>query len=459
MSQLVSLGWNKILDYLNQGQERSVKAKKNILGSFFIKGASILISLIMVPLTIDYVNPSRYGIWLTLSSIVGWFAFFDIGLTQGLRNKFAEAMAFNDFKQAKIYVSTTYAALILIFVTVWLVFLIVNSYLDWTSILKVDNSMVSELSILVVIIFTYFCLQFILKTITSILTADQQPAKASFIELIGQLMSLVSIVLLVTFTEGSLINLGLALCISPVLVLIVANYLLFNGKYKKFKPTLSSVDFKFTRGLFQLGGKFFIIQIAAIVQYESANIIIARNFTTTDVTAFNIVYKYFGIINMAFTIFLTPFWSASTEAFLNKDFQWIKNSIKKYNLLNILLCLVGAVMLYFAQDIYDLWLGKGTIQIDFELSLWGFLFFTLFIFGSKYVSFLNGISALRIQFWSSIFSPIAYIFVALALINKVGMGVSALFIAAILANINGILLAPLQYYMVVVKKKKGIWVK
>lgn len=459
MIQKIRSGFQKISTYLNDGQERSVKAKKNILGALLIRGTSILISLAMVPLTIDYVNPSRYGIWLTLSSIVGWFAFFDIGLTQGLRNKFAEALAEGDKEQAKIYVSTTYASLALIFFLVWLVFLFTNSFLDWSSILKVDSAMVTELSTLVVIVFTYFCLQFILKTVTSILTADQQPAKASFIELIGQFISLLSIIFLVVFTEGSLINLGLALCISPIMVLLVANYVLFSGKYKEFKPSMAAVDFKHAKSLFQLGGKFFIIQIAAIIQYESANIIIARNFSTTDVTAFNIVHRYFGVINMAFAIFLTPFWSASTEAFLRKDFQWIKSSINKYNKLNVLLFFVGLVMLYFAQDIYDLWLGKGTIQIDFQLSMWGFVFFTLFVFGSKYVSFLNGISALRIQFWSSVFSPILYIFIAITLINQFEMGVSALFIAAIIANVNGVILAPLQYYMVVEKKKKGFWLK
>ena len=75
---------------INKGHKRSVKAKKNILASFLIKGGNIAISLILVPLTIHYVNPTQYGIWLTLSSIIGWFAFFDIGFGNGLRNKFAE---------------------------------------------------------------------------------------------------------------------------------------------------------------------------------------------------------------------------------------------------------------------------------------------------------------------------------------------------------------------------------
>ncbi len=107
------------LPFLNnifsKGHERSIKAKKNIIASFFIRGISIAISLILVPLTINYVNPSRYGIWLTLSSIIAWFSFFDIGLTQGLRNKFAEAKAKGNDELAQIYVSTTFPASIISF--------------------------------------------------------------------------------------------------------------------------------------------------------------------------------------------------------------------------------------------------------------------------------------------------------------------------------------------------------
>src|SRR5665648_546203 len=98
-----------LTDFFTKGHERSIKAKKNILASLIIKGLSIAISLVLVPLTINYINPSRYGIWLTLSSIVGWFSFFDIGLTQGLRNKFAEAKAKGEDNLAQILVSTTYA--------------------------------------------------------------------------------------------------------------------------------------------------------------------------------------------------------------------------------------------------------------------------------------------------------------------------------------------------------------
>ncbi|MBL7937415.1 MAG: hypothetical protein JNM51_16535, partial [Bacteroidia bacterium] len=81
---------------INKGHSRSVKAKKNILASVLIKGISVVTSFVLVPLTIHYLNPINYGIWLTLYSVISWFGLLDIGLGNGLRNKFAEAIANND---------------------------------------------------------------------------------------------------------------------------------------------------------------------------------------------------------------------------------------------------------------------------------------------------------------------------------------------------------------------------
>ena len=116
-------------------------------------------------------------------------------------------------------------------------------------------------------------------------------------------------------------------------------------------------------------------------------------------------------------------------------------------------------MLIFSNIAYRLWLGEGKVQINNSLSFYGFLFFNVGMFGSKYVNFLNGISALRIQFYASLISPFLYIGLAIILIQYFKMGVYSLFIAAIVSNVNAYLIAPLQYYQIIMKNKKGIWIK
>ena len=101
---------------IQQGSQRSVTVKKNIIYSFLIKGGSIFLSMLIVPLTLGYVSTELYGIWLTLSSVIAWFHFFDMGLTLGLKNRLTEALTVNDTEKAKRLVSTTYISLCSIFI-------------------------------------------------------------------------------------------------------------------------------------------------------------------------------------------------------------------------------------------------------------------------------------------------------------------------------------------------------
>ena len=103
--------YNKFIDRYKQSGERSKKSVVNIILSFGAKGISIITQLLIVPMTINYVNPTQYGIWLTLSSIIAWIGFFDLGFGNGMRNKVAEAIAKGDVELAKRYVSTTYFAI------------------------------------------------------------------------------------------------------------------------------------------------------------------------------------------------------------------------------------------------------------------------------------------------------------------------------------------------------------
>ena len=203
---------------------------------------------------------------------------------------------------------------------------------------------------------------------------------------------------------------------------------------------------------------FFVIQIASLVQYQTSNIIIAQSFGPYEVTTYNVVYKYFNVLGMGFGIFLTPFWSASTDAFFKNDINWIKKATIKYLQIGLLFVLAGVVMLFVSDTVYRVWL-KGQVDIDFTLSLWGLIFFTSFMFASIFVNFLNGISALKIQFWASLISPLIFVGSAYLLIDYYGMGVHALFISSLIASFNGIIIAPLQYYFIIYKKKKGLWIR
>ena len=181
--------------------KRTKLAIKNIGVSLILKGASILISFILVPLTLDYLNSYEYGIWLTLNSVLSWIYLFDIGLGNGLRNRLTEALAAKNFELGKIYVSTTFFFMTLIVVAFYLLFLVAQVFLNWYDILNVDPNQVSHLNSLVTIVFAFFCLSFIFRIIGNIYMAYQLPAVNDLLSFISHALSFLIIFILIKTTE------------------------------------------------------------------------------------------------------------------------------------------------------------------------------------------------------------------------------------------------------------------
>lgn len=439
---------------INKGHNRTVNARKNILASFLIKGGSIAISLISVPLTIHYVNPSQYGIWLTLSSLVSWFGFFDIGFGNGLRNRFAEARARGEDELARIYVSTTYAVLTIISSLVLILFICINPFLDWSKILNAPSGMAGELSLLALIIFGYFCLDFVLQLIAIILNADQQPAKASLFSFLAGLFSLIIIFILTKTTKGSLIYLGVSFVGTQLLVLLIASFWFFSKKYKKYAPSVKFVKFKYAKSLMSLGLKFFLIQIAFIILYETTIIIIAQLFGPEQVTPYNIAFKYFSVIPMVFGIILVPFWSAYTEAYVKKDFEWIRASMKNLIQIWMLFSIGGIVMLVFASKVFLLWVGPE-IKVPFLLSATIVTYIIANAWCTIYSVFLNGVGKLKLQLYSGLIG--ALINIPLALFLGKQIGITGVVLSTLLLAVGNALWSPIQYKKIMNNTAKGIW--
>jgi len=290
MLQVIQTGFRK---FFTKGHERSLRAKKNIFQSIVIRTGGIAISFVLIPLTIRYVDATNYGIWLTLSSIITWAAVFDIGLGNGLKNKLAEAITLNDLSRAKSYVSSTYAVLILISAVLFTVVYFINPYINWHRILNVPYNVYPGLNYLVAIIFAFFCMQFIVQLINTVLTASQTPAIPALFNVLGQLFTLIGVLLLMRFTQGSLTYLVCVITGIPVAILILGSIWFYSGSYHAIAPGFKSVNFKYARQLLGAGGAFFIIQIVALVLYETDNIVITQLFGPRDVTTFNIAFKLF----------------------------------------------------------------------------------------------------------------------------------------------------------------------
>jgi len=409
-----------------------------------------------VPLILGYLDAERYGIWLTLSSILAWFSFFDIGLGNGLRNGLTEAIALKDDNLAKTYVSTTYAILGVIFLLVTVLFSIINPFLNWQTILNTTAVEKNELSIIALIVFIFFLFSFFFKLIGTILLADQKPAINNAFSPIGNVMSLLIIFILTKTTVGSLILLSFVLSSVPLLILILATIYFFRSDYKKYKPEFRYIDFTKSKDLLGLGFKFFFVQLASIIFFSTTNFLIAQFSNQETVASYNVAYKYLYMVNMIYAIVLTPFWSAVTDAFSREDYAWLKRSLRKLNILSGVMTIILFGALFISPYVYKLWIGEKLI-IPFSLSMVITLYLIQQLFIAPFSTFINGIGKLRLGVY--VLTIKLLVFIPLAYVMGQNYEAKGVILSMFIIQIPSLFLEPIQVLKLLNEKATGIWNK
>jgi O-antigen/teichoic acid export membrane protein len=444
------------LEKLTIDQNRTAKAGRQILYSFILQAISIIIGLMYVPLLLNYFTQEKYGIWLTLTSILGWFSFFDIGLGNGLRNKLTEALAFDNKLLGRKYVSTTYALLICIFSLVLIIFYISNNFINWNLVLNTKSVKDHELYVLTSIVFTFFIIRFIVQLIGVIYFADQKPSVNNAINTAGNMLSFLFVFILSkASTNGNLIFSGSVISIMPVLLFILISIYSFNKRYIFLKPSLRTIDFKLSRGLINMGSRFFFMQVTAIIIFSTSSFFIAQFFGPEEVVVYNIVFKYFQLPVMVFSIILTPIWSAVTDAYVKSDYSWLRITLKRLNILSFIFAFGIVFMIFISSFIYKVWIGEKII-IPLNLTISMAIYSMLNILVAPYSSFINGTGKLKLTTSLSFLGILVYL-ISVFTFSHLFKNSCGVIIAIIVTSLIGAFIQPIQTYKILNRKASGIW--
>lgn len=445
-----------VFSFINKGSERYVLLKKNVIFSLFLRGISILCSLILVPLTLNYLSADQYGVWLTLNSIVTWFNVCEIGIGMGLKNKLGEAFALKDYELGKKYVSLTYALLSMIMLVFFVLFLFVAYFLDWNKILNIQSLANSKLLEFVIIVVFFFCLSFILKTLSIVLEADQRVSYSSFMNVIGTLFILLFIWIMTRTMEPSLSRVAFVFCSVPVFITTIGSIYFYYTRYKKIRPSLKSIDFSYANNLIGLSLSFFILQVSSIVVFTTSNMIITQTIGPHDVTVYNICFKYFNVITMFFGLILAPMWPAYTNAFALGDLVWIKKGIKRFVLVWIAASIITLLMLTLSPFAYKLWIGDA-VSIPFTLSIAITIYIIVSTWNNIFAQMLAGVGKIRLSIINSILNAI--IFVPLCIYLCKNYGIIGAPLSMTITILTSTFWQPVQCLKIVNKTAKGIWNK
>jgi O-antigen/teichoic acid export membrane protein len=340
------------------GRARSRRLASGIATSLVSRGVAALAPLILVPITLTYLGPDLYGLWMTVASVTSMMLWADFGLGNGLLTRLAPCYANRDWGTARRYVSTTYAVLLVTAAALIGLLFAISAAVPWASLFKVSDAGLAPAARQIALI----CLSAVLVNIPLSLIqrvqyACQQVAQSNLWQAGGGLLA-------VAFAAGAVYahaapTLVVAASVAgPLVVNAINSAVVYSRVQRRISPHPAYVDRRFARSLLQLGGQFFILSIVTSAALNVDNLIVARTLGLTAVTEYSVPVKLFTALGLVVTLVNLPLWPANGEALARGDIEWVRRTTRRMTLLSGGAVLVPSVVLILSGDaIITAWTG------------------------------------------------------------------------------------------------------
>lgn len=432
---------------------RNLAISKDIVLIGLCKGINIFLTFLIVPLTIKLIGTYTYGIWVTLLSVASWFSIVEMGIGNGLRNKLTVSETSGKQELSRIYISTAYFFSFLIVFVILFFLLTVAAGLDFQLLLNTDKLSKEHLSKIVIILFAAVALSLFLTLFKYIAFALKKP----FIEALSQTLTLA-----LTFTGLSLLLLNKSTSFFSV-VSVHSSALLISGVMFTFLffylrpnrlPRMSKVNFKKTKGMFNLGIGFFVIQLSGMIIFSTDNVIISQLFDPGQVTVYSIVMKLFMVFNLLHVIILTPLWSAFTEAYSKNNLRWIRKIF-----IYLLILLIPAYAAIWLTAIYAEFLIEFWVREDLNIPLnlvWTIAAYTaLLLWSNTFGYLLGGLSKIRLGAIFIFIAAVLNIPLSIYLSRHLGYGSVGVAMATICCLLPSLVISPIQAFYFLMAKRRS----
>lgn len=387
---------------------RNRMLRNNILFSGILKVIGLCTSFLIVPLTLNYLDKEPYGIWMTISSMAFWIFTFDIGLGNGMRNYLTAAISRNDFKAAQTYISSTFVMLTIIAGIMGVVATPMIFMLDFNNILNTTALSNHNLQMVILIALILTLMNFVVKNIGFIYVAMQKYAVNDFLTIGSSVVALFVIYILTRTTSGNLMYVVTTFMAMPVVVFLLGAIPIII-KYPHLRPSYKSIDFNFSKEIVKKGLGFFFIQITScLVIFGGSNLFISHYQGPEAVTTYNIAYKFFNLLIIAYTIIIAPMWNAYTDAYVKNDWSWIRTTFNRALLIWGFTVFGGIIMLLICNLFYAIWVGNS-VTVPLSVSVAVLAFVTFFNLNNCVTYLLNGLNTIKVQIYTSVIGTIVYL--------------------------------------------------
>lgn len=351
----------------SRGRDRRIAA--SAATAIFAKLLSVGVALLTVPLTLGYLGPERYGMWLIMSSFVAILSFADLGVGNGVLNTVAAAHGRDDRAGIRAAISSGMAALVGVAAVIAAGFALAYPHLDWFRVFNVDTPLArAEAGPALAVFVGCFALAVPTGVVQRVQLGLQQGFVASLWQCAGSLLALVGVLLAIRM-EAGLPWLVLGFMGGPLLANAANSLHFFTGAGRDIAPSPSAATRTDASEVVRTGLIFMAIQLSSAAIYSSAPLLIAHTLGAAIVPQYSIPEKIFSLVTLVASLALAPYWPAYRESIVRGDIAWVRKTFRTSLLIAAALATTISIPLIWAAPyIIEIWVGSA-ISTPFLLLL------------------------------------------------------------------------------------------
>jgi O-antigen/teichoic acid export membrane protein len=383
------------------------------------RSLNIVVQALSISLTVRYLGKERFGVWVTISTIITWLGVANFGIGHGLTTRVSALQSDDDREEAYRSIFSAWVIVAAVALVVLPVCLVAASVLPWPSILNVSSPLAAEESTPTVIVCVLLVLAALpLNTFGSVLLGYQRGDIVNGTAVVSSCAGLV--MLFVATRRGWGMPALAATLMLPTLAAAAVQAALAAklGLVRFARRYFSAAE---AWSMLRLGGKFLLLQLFGIMIFETGALIIAGKFGAAEVTPYGVMNRVALIVIAVMTIVMTPLWPAYGDAFARGDTAWARRVFFKSVRVVVGIWALAAVALALGGKYFiGWWAGPAAVPSDGLLR--AMLLYTLaYGCGLVVAQPLNGSGRLNTQVLAAVVTAALNIPLAIYLAGRLGV--------------------------------------
>jgi O-antigen/teichoic acid export membrane protein len=413
-------------------RERYRRAGLTTLSSMFSRIVALAVIFVSMRVALPYLGESRFGVWVTISSLTTVLMIFDFGIGNGLVSRVAALAAHSDWASVRKLIMSALSVLGLIGALLGAALVILAAYAPLSWLFKgATPELVGEARGALMLFGVLFGLSIPLQAVQRVYSGLQEGYVSSSATGLMGILSLTALPLMPGLHAGiaDLLLVTYGLQVGAGVILLVA-------LHRRFDPALPRLaDFRESevRDLVIGGGLFFVLQVTAVIAWEMDVILLSGMIGPASAATYSVVQRMFMLVAGPLSIANAPLWGAYADAYARGDFSYLRKTLRRSLTLTVVFAILGVAALWVLREPIAHFLTQGVSQPPESFIVIFGVWTVVAAVGDALAMYLNGLHILKPQVVA------APCFLALALILKLSLITHY--------GLNGIIAATLLGYL------------